>query len=147
MVQVKALSPQSCLTLCNPMGCSPPGSSLHGISQARILEWVAISSSRGSCQCRDRTRSLLRLLHWQMDCLPLSHLGSPFWFTEQLLKSRKIIYDNELNQVTEPMILLYIYLADSCCVCRAVCSSPLIEALRLLSLLPPMRKKFFKSVT
>ena len=38
----------SCPTLCNPMNCSPPGSSVHGISQARILEWVAISSTRGS---------------------------------------------------------------------------------------------------
>ena len=37
---------QSCPTLCNPMDCSPPGSSTRGISQARILEWVAISSSR-----------------------------------------------------------------------------------------------------
>ena len=37
---------QSCLTLCNPMDCSPPGSSVHGILQARMLEWVAISSSR-----------------------------------------------------------------------------------------------------
>ena len=39
---------QSCLTLCDPMDCSPLGSSVHGILQARILEWVAISSSRGS---------------------------------------------------------------------------------------------------
>ena len=39
---------QMCLTLCNPAGCSPPGSSVHGISQARILEWVPISFSRGS---------------------------------------------------------------------------------------------------
>ena len=38
---------QSCPTLCHPMDCSPPGSSLHGIFQARILEWVAISFSRG----------------------------------------------------------------------------------------------------
>ena len=36
---------QSCLTLCDPMNCSPPGSSVHGVFQARILEWVAISSS------------------------------------------------------------------------------------------------------
>ena len=35
-----------CLTLCDPMDCSPPGSSVHAILQARILEWVAISSSR-----------------------------------------------------------------------------------------------------
>ena len=43
---------QSCLTLCNPMDCSPPGSSLHGILQARKLEWVAIPFYRGSSQPR-----------------------------------------------------------------------------------------------
>ena len=46
---------QSCPTLCDPMDCSLPGSSIHGISQARILEWVSISSSRGSSQPRDLT--------------------------------------------------------------------------------------------
>ena len=44
---------QLCLNLCDPMDCSPPGSSVHGISQARILEWVAIS--RGSSWPRDWT--------------------------------------------------------------------------------------------
>ena len=47
---------QLCLTLCDPMDCSPPGSSVHGILQARILEWVAMPSSRGSSQPRDRTQ-------------------------------------------------------------------------------------------
>ena len=47
---------QLCPTLCNPMDCSPPGSYVHGTSQARILEWVAISFLRGSSQPRDRTR-------------------------------------------------------------------------------------------
>ena len=47
---------QSCPTLCDPMDCSPPGSSVHGISQARILEGVAISYSRGSSQPRDWTQ-------------------------------------------------------------------------------------------
>ena len=47
---------QSCPTLYNPMDCSPPGSSVHGILQARILEWVAISFSRGSSRPRDRTQ-------------------------------------------------------------------------------------------
>ena len=47
---------QSCLTLCDPTDCSPPGSSIHGIFQARILEWVAISFSRGSSWPRDWTR-------------------------------------------------------------------------------------------
>ena len=47
---------QSCPTLCNPLDCSPLGSSVHGIFQARILEWVAIFFSRGSSQPSDRTR-------------------------------------------------------------------------------------------
>ena len=44
------------LTLCDPMDCSPPGVSVHGILQARILEWVAMPSSRGSSQPRDQTQ-------------------------------------------------------------------------------------------
>ena len=47
---------QSCPTLCDPMPCRLPGSSLHGILQARVLEWVAISFSRGSSQPRDRNQ-------------------------------------------------------------------------------------------
>ena len=47
---------QLCPTLCKPVDCSPPGSSDHGIFQARILEWVAISSSRGSSWPREWTR-------------------------------------------------------------------------------------------
>ena len=51
-----AKSLQSCLTPCDPMDCSPPGSSVHGILQTRILEWVAMPSSRGSSQPRDWTQ-------------------------------------------------------------------------------------------
>ena len=47
---------QSCLTLCDPMDCSPPGSSVHGILQAEILEWVGMPSSRGSSPPTDRTQ-------------------------------------------------------------------------------------------
>ena len=54
---VCAASLQPRLTLCDPMDCSPPGSSVHGILQARILEWVAMPSSRGSSQPRDQTQS------------------------------------------------------------------------------------------
>ena len=68
---------KSCSTLCDPTDCSyPPGSSVHGIFQARILEWLAISYSRGSSWPRDwmqDARCLLHLLHWQVDSLPLSH--------------------------------------------------------------------------
>ena len=52
---VCAKSLQLCLTLCDPMDCSLPGSSVHGILQARLLEWVAMPASRGSSQPRDRT--------------------------------------------------------------------------------------------
>ena len=48
LVVVKVIVIQSCLTLCHPMGWSPSGSSVHGILQARILEWLAIPFFRGS---------------------------------------------------------------------------------------------------
>ena len=54
--EVKVLVAQSCLTLWDPMDCSPPGSFVHGILQARILEWVAILFSRRSPRPRDQTR-------------------------------------------------------------------------------------------
>ena len=53
---IKSEVTQSCPTLCYPVEYSPPGSSVHGIFQARILEWVAISFSRGSSQPRDWTQ-------------------------------------------------------------------------------------------
>ena len=70
-----------CMLLCyllsdawlwDPTDCSPPGASVLGILQARILEWVAISSSRGIFPTQG---SNSRLLHRQLDSLPLSHLG------------------------------------------------------------------------
>ena len=54
--KVKVSATQLCLTLCHRVDYSPPGSSVHGILQARILEWVAISSSRGSSQPEDQTQ-------------------------------------------------------------------------------------------
>ena len=55
LLDMKVLVAQWCLTLFDPMNCSPLGSSVHGILQVRILEWVAILFSRGSSQSRDRT--------------------------------------------------------------------------------------------
>ena len=55
-VYVCVLVTQSCLTLCNPVDCSPPGSSVHGILQARMLEWVAVPFSTGSSQLWDQTQ-------------------------------------------------------------------------------------------
>ena len=67
---------QLCLTLCDPMDCSLPGSSVHGIFQAIVLEWIAISFSRGSSQPRDRTRvsSIVEML----TLYRLSHQGSHY---------------------------------------------------------------------
>ena len=53
---VSVLLLQSCLTLCDPLDCSPPGFSVYGIFPVKILAWVAMLSSRGSSQPRDRTR-------------------------------------------------------------------------------------------
>ena len=64
---------KSCPTPSNLMDCSLPGSSVHGISQARILEWVAISSSRGFSQIGVELTSPALAGGF----LPLSHLGSP----------------------------------------------------------------------
>ena len=73
---VRFKSLQSCPILCDPMDCSPPGSSAHGILQARITEWAAMLSSRGSSQPRDRT-CISCLLHWQAGSLPLAPPGKP----------------------------------------------------------------------
>ena len=65
---------QLCLTLCDSMDYSPPGSSVYGISQARTLEWVAISFSRGIFSIQG---SNLSLLYWQVESSPLNHQGKP----------------------------------------------------------------------
>ena len=64
---------QPCPTLCDPTDCSPPGSSVHGIFQARKMEWVVISSSRRFSWPRDRMW-VSCVLHWEVDSLPLSLL-------------------------------------------------------------------------
>ena len=68
---------QSCQTLWDPMDYSPPGSSVQGILQTRILEWVAMPFSRGSSPPRDQTQ-ILCLLHWQVGSLLLEASGKPY---------------------------------------------------------------------
>ena len=70
---------QSCLTLWDPVDCSPLGSSVHGILQARTIKWVAIPSSRGSSWLRDWTHVSCLLL-WQVGSLPLALPGKLFVF-------------------------------------------------------------------
>ena len=76
---MKVLVTQSCLTLCDPMDCSPPGSSVHGVLKARILEWVASPFSRWSFQPRDQTQvSLIAggfFTNWATGEAPLKHVN------------------------------------------------------------------------
>ena len=76
----EVLVTQSCLTLCNPIDCSSPGSSVHGISQARMLKWVAISSSRGSSRPRDQIR--------------IPHLAGRFFTAEPLGRPHETAYSH-----------------------------------------------------
>ena len=88
-VLTKMLVTQSCPTLCNPMDCSPPGFSIHGILQARKLEWVAIPFSRGSSWPMDWThvscigRQILYHLSYQENPqgrnFESGHLTTGFW--------------------------------------------------------------------
>ena len=74
---------QSCLTVCNPMGCSPTGSSVHGILQARILEWIAIPFSWVSS--------------WPRDWTQVSHIAGRFltiWATQQPLIGFNPLYSH-----------------------------------------------------
>ena len=78
----------SCPTVCKPRGCSPPGSSVRGILQARILEWVALSFSRGSSPPRDRTQVSCSSCSGQVGSLPLAPPGgSPLMSTNYFMKS------------------------------------------------------------
>ena len=82
-----------CLTLCCPMDCSALGSSVHGILQARILEWVAVPSFRGFPQDLPdlgiEPMSLTSNLHWQAGYLPLAPPGKPIsestWWPQQCM--------------------------------------------------------------
>ena len=68
---------QLCLTLCNPMDCSPPGSSIHGIFQARVLEWVAISFSRWVIFLTLGSKPSLPHCRWIL--YQLNHKGTSPW--------------------------------------------------------------------
>ena len=83
------LGAQSCPTLCHPMDCSPAGSSVHGVSQAGILEWAAIFLLWAIFLALRSNSYLLSLLHWQADSLPLELpawpnriFGIDFWTRE-----------------------------------------------------------------
>ena len=102
---VKSESAQSCLTLLDPMDCSPPGSSVHGILQARILEWVAIPFSRRSSQPRDQTQVsriyfyCWVIFHYRDEPYSSIHLGPIFLTCKGRLSSSTLDSCHQMTQV------------------------------------------------
>ena len=80
---------QLCLTVCDPTDCSPPGSSVHEIFRATILEWVTIFFPSESSWPRDWT--CICSLHWQANSLPLCHLEKPRVVTKAVLRGKIIL--------------------------------------------------------
>ena len=119
---VCANSLQLCPAPCDPVDCSPLGSSVHGILQAKILEWVAIPSSRGSSRPRGSNPCLLHLLHWQVGSLPLAPPGSP-WTNVFICNMRLTILPTSQNTCDSQMkvhfrisvILLFLHLETFFC--------------------------------
>ena len=97
---------QSCLTLCDPMDCSLPGSSVHGIFQARELEWVAISFSRGSSWLRYRTQ-VSRIVGRRFTVWPPGksmRFRRNFFFFLKMVDDSNTIYWEDHPHVTESLL-------------------------------------------
>ena len=130
-----AKSFQSCLALWNPMNGSAPGSFVHGILKARILKWVAIPSSRGSSQPRDRTH-ISYLLHWQAGSLPLAPPGKmtmvvlKVWLPSTDCGVRSLIKAGDLQRQDKSSLVAdsvhFSSVAQSCLTLRETmdCSTP-----------------------
>ena len=92
--------------LCDPMDCSPPGTSVHGILQARIMEGVAIFFPTQGCNPH-----LLHLLHWQADSSPSEPLGKVlylylmWWWVRTCWRNRTFLLDSELIRLWEDILL------------------------------------------
>ena len=102
-LSVCVLVTQLCLTLCDPMDCSLPSPSVHGILQARILEWVAMLFSLGSSRPRDQT--CVSCMAGRFFTL-LSHQGSPFTFSSMLLCAHQVFNKQSVDKV--PFLECYI---------------------------------------
>ena len=96
------LSPVRLFVILQTIAC-PPGYSVHGILQARILEWVAISSSRRSSRPGDQSQVSCVFLHWQPASSPLHHLGSPSLKSGREEKGSHSYRDALLLQVISPV--------------------------------------------
>ena len=91
--------------MCDPMDCSPPGPSVHGIHQARILEWVAMYSSRVSSRPRDRTRVSYISCTGRWVLYHERHLESPFIY----YSASKYLVSSFFLKYTSLLLLFYLY--------------------------------------
>ena len=103
---------KSCPTLCDLMDCGPPDSSVHDILQARILEWVAISSPRGSSQPTDQTRISCKFPELQADSLPLSQPRKPHLMAARPKTEAKYLRENSLTPQDGLLTLSYEMIND-----------------------------------
>ena len=121
--KLKSLVTQSCLTLCNPLDYSPPGSSVHGILQARILEWVAMPFSQGSPNPGTEWQGLL---HGRQILYHLNHQENPLlglikcyfilfnlfpWLHQVFLVFREIFHSDALGLCCRPQASLIVALS------------------------------------
>ena len=93
----------------NPVDCNPPGSSVHGILQARILKWVVMPSSRGSSQPKDQTcfSYVSWISRWVL--YHESHLGSPYGIMHHFIRG-SVIFGNIRNNFVKWYIYIYMYI-------------------------------------
>ena len=91
---------QTCPTLGDPIDCSPPGSSVHGILQARILVWAAMPFSRGIFQTQGSNPYLLCLLHWQVGSLLPAPPGKPYLSPASLQSWESPVFNNQSSLLT-----------------------------------------------
>ena len=143
------LATKSCPTLCDPMDLSPPGSSVHGILQARILHWVAMPSSRGSSRPRDytqvssitgrffniwATREALFLINLIPNAMPkFFSLGASLPFPTYLTIVHKALFFLEISLSLD--FLGYSHLADTFSVLHCLHMLPSFCRLWLLKIL------------
>ena len=135
---------QSCQTVYDPMGCRLPGSSVHGIFQATVLEWVAISFSRGSSQPRDQTHvshivdRLFTIWATREVIIYIYNLPSSFGFPSHLGHHRVL---SSLCYIVGSLSLSVLYIVMYICQSQSPSSSSFRALITILSSLHFLKKK------
>ena len=128
---MKVLVIRLCLTLYNPLDCSPPGSSVHGILQARILKWVTIPFSRGSSDPGIEPRSPIL----QADSLPSEPPGETQGPHEwDVMPGKQEGEESRWESCSHALSAPWFYAIDSACVCALGGGPPMLKGTQLLLL-------------